>query len=111
MKLGVIPAAALLLGISNISPSSAAVLDSLKITDGTGAVVVNFSATDETSQFFSALQVGVIPNINNFKAGTLFFTEPAGETDSILTTLDTPPVDVTSKKASDALSINGSLLT
>lgn len=99
-----------LMCLASAAPSRAAVFDSLKITDANGNVVVNFSATDESTQFFSALQVGSFPP-NTFKAGTLFFTEPKGETDSILTTLDNPPVDVTSKNASDALSINGSLLT
>jgi len=109
MKLCYALAVAGLMCLASAAPSKAAVLDSLKITDAQGNVVVNFSAEAETSQFFSALQVGVFPA--NFKPGTLFFTEPKGESDSILTTLDDPPVDVSGKNASDALSLNGSVLT
>src|SRR3989442_1585345 len=109
MKPFFVLAAAGLICLANAAPLRAAVFDSLKITDAQGNVVVNFSATAETSQFFSALQVGVFPA--NFKPGTLFFTEPKGETDSILTALDDPSVDVSGKNASDALSLSGALGT
>jgi hypothetical protein len=77
--------------------------DRLTIKDSTGAVVIN----QNVNEFFLQLQVGSFPN--TFKAGTVFFTETQGG--GTLTTLDDPPVDVTARKASDALSINGSNLT
>jgi hypothetical protein len=118
MKRTILPIVVGLVSLISTVPARADVFDALKITDGTGKVVVDFSKTDDAaaSQFFSATQVGAIPNINNFKPGTLFLTEPAGaepagEQNSILTTLGDPPVDVRANKYSDALSINGSLLT
>jgi hypothetical protein len=105
---------ALLLGVALASvgiatQSRAQESDTLKVKDATGALVVNFSSAENGVEFFSGLQIGVSPA--NFVAGTVFFTGSGEPNDSILTTLDTPPVDVSSKKYSDALSINGSLQT
>jgi hypothetical protein len=83
--------------------------DTLKVKDDTGALVVNFSTNEGGAEFFSGNQIGVTPA--NFKAGTLFFTGSGEPNDSILTTLDNPAVDVSSKKYSDAISLNASALT
>jgi hypothetical protein len=83
--------------------------DTLKVKDGTNALVVNFSTLEGGAEFFSGLQVGVTPA--NFKPGTLFFTGADEPNDSILTSLDNPAVDVSSKKYSDALSMSASQLT